>query len=390
MKNCPSCNSDNIKNFYKVKKVPVHSVLLIKTKKEAINYPKGDINLGFCNNCGFIFNTLFDKKLVEKDYSSDYEATQAFSPTFNNFADELAKNLIKKYDLHNKEIIEIGCGDGEFINLLCELGNNRGTGFDPAYREEHNSKKLQSIRFVKDFYSEKYSSYPADFIVCKMTLEHIPNVYEFVRTVRKSLENNKDAVVFFQIPEITRILKEVAFWDIYYEHCSYFSAGSLARLFRKAGFDIIDIWTGFDNQYLMIEAKPGDGINTILDKEKDLVIVKEIVDNFTIHIDQKIDLWKKRLEKFKHDKKKAVVWSSSSKGVAFLNAVDALDEIKFVVDIDPYKKGDYMVGTGEEIVIPEFLKDYKPDVVIVMNPVYIKEIKEKIESLKLRSNIISV
>ena len=62
---CPACNSKEIKIFYEIKDVPVHSVVMIKTKEQAINYPKGNIALAFCNNCGFIFNTAFDIKLVD-------------------------------------------------------------------------------------------------------------------------------------------------------------------------------------------------------------------------------------------------------------------------------------------------------------------------------------
>ena len=38
-----------------------------------------------------------------------------------------------------------------------------------------------------------------------------------------------------------RVLEEGAFWDIYYEHCSYFTLGSHARLFRRAGLDVTDL-----------------------------------------------------------------------------------------------------------------------------------------------------
>ena len=36
----------------------------------------------------------------------------------------------------------------------------------------------------------------------------------------------------------------------------YFSHGSLARLFRQERFDVFDLWTDYDDQYLMIETRP--------------------------------------------------------------------------------------------------------------------------------------
>ena len=89
-----------------------------------------------------------------------------------------------------------------------------------------------------------------------MTLEHISDTANFVGTVRRSVGDRYDSVIFFQVPDMTRVLRDLAFWDIYYEHCSYFSADSLKLLFEEQGFDVMDVWTDYDDQYLMITAKP--------------------------------------------------------------------------------------------------------------------------------------
>jgi len=233
---CKSCGSREMEVFYELRSVPVHSVLLMPTRDKALNYPKGDVLLGFCQNCAFISNVAFDESMLE--YSSAYEETQGFSPTFNIFHKKLAKYLIDRYDLHRRDIIEIGCGKGEFLNLLCELGDNQGFGFDPAYVSERNSSPAKNqITFIKDFYSEKYAHFKSDLICCKMTLEHIPDTCSFLNMIRHTLSDHTDTIVFFQVPDVMRILRDLAFWDIYYEHCSYFSSGSLARLFRKCGFE---------------------------------------------------------------------------------------------------------------------------------------------------------
>ena len=133
---CHSCGVHGVSIFCEFRSVPVHSVLLMPTREIAVNFPKGDVELGFCQNCGFVFNTAFDPGMHE--YSSKYEETQGFSPTFNAFHRRLATRLIERYDLHHKNIIEIGCGKGEFLTLLCEMGENRGVGFDPSYINHPN------------------------------------------------------------------------------------------------------------------------------------------------------------------------------------------------------------------------------------------------------------
>lgn len=387
---CPSCGKNAMSVFYEVRGVPVNSVLLLPTREEAVSFPKGDIVLGFCDQCGFIANLAFDP--TEQEYSARYEATQGYSSTFNTFHRNLAQRMIDQYDLHNKTLIEIGCDKGDFLTMLCELGENRGIGFDPAYVPDRiPSPAKDRMTFIADFYGEKYAQYAADFVCCKMTLEHIPTVAEFMKTVRRSIGNRSETIVFFQIPEVRRILREVAFWDVYYEHCSYFSMGSLARLFRKTGFDVIDLGTEYDDQYLMIEARPGTGRGVPpLAEENDLDALRKDVASFTETLEKTLDRWKRRMAEVTQAGRKAVIWGGGSKGVAFLTKLDIHEEIRYAVDINPYKMGTFMAGTGQEIVMPDFLKKFRPDLVIVMNPIYVSEIRAEMQKLGVTADILPI
>jgi hypothetical protein len=381
--------------FYEVRAVPVNSVLLVTSRDEAMNFQTGDIALGACPACGFISNIAFDEALTQ--YTAQYEATQGYSPTFNKFHKALAQDLIDRFDLHGKDIIEIGCDKGDFITMLAEMGDNRGVGFDPAYVPgRHPSPAADRLTFIADFYGEQYADYRADFMCCKMTLEHIPDVGRFVATVRRSIGDNGDTVVFFQIPNARYVLCDVAFWDIYYEHCSYFTKGSLARLFRANGFEVKNLWTAYDDQYLMIEARPtgageqgrkGAG-EKALDGEESPVETLEMVRYFVEHYQAKRDEWRAALAGWQSAGRKVVLWGGGSKGVAFLTTLgQSLDDIAYAVDINPIKTGTFMAGTGQEIVAPAFLKAYQPDVVIIMNPVYRDEISRDLQVMGLAPEI---
>lgn len=387
---CPNCTAPTADPFYCIHRVPVHSVLLLETRAEAINFPVGDIELVLCEQCGFIFNRLFDPSLHR--YSEKYEETQGFSPTFNAFHRRLAQNLVDRHNLHGKEIIEIGCGKGEFLTLLCELGDNRGTGFDPAYIPERNRNVAKNnATFIRDFYSEKYTHHHGDFVACKMTLEHIPNTAEFVGMVRRAIGDRPDTIVFFQVPDVRRVLNEPAFWDIYYEHCSYFSLGSLAHVFRQNNFDILRLERAYDDQYLMLEAKPVNiPTSASLPQEDDLDAVKKSVADFPAKIDAELARWRKRVTDAAAEGKKIVIWGAGSKGVAFLTTLNITDAITYAVDINPHKHHHFMAGTGQEIVSPEFLRGYRPDIILVMNPIYTAEIRRDARALGLDAELMPV
>lgn len=386
---CPSCGCAQVRCFYEAPSVPVNSVLLLSSREEALAFPTGEIRLGFCEGCGFIYNTTFDPALVE--YSVRCEESQAFSPLFRAWHEALARRLIDRYSLRGKHLVEIGCGKGEFLSLLCQLGGNDGMGFDPAYVPGRFELPWpERITFIRDFFSENETGIPADFVCCKMTLEHIVETGSFIRMVRRSLTNPPDAAVFFQVPDVARILEEKAFWDIYYEHCSYFSASSLARLFREAGFQPQDVRREYANQYVTIEARACDGTASSRVAEEDFGDLKNLAANFATHVPKRIAQWRRRLEGYRERGLRTVIWGAGSKGVAFVSTLNVPGSIRCAVDINPHMSGHYLAKSGLEIVAPSALCECRPDVVIVMNPIYREEIAAELSKLGLRPEVIAV
>lgn len=386
---CPNCHGQGMDLCYEVRGIPVHSCLLMRTRAEALDYPTGDLRLGFCPSCGFLANTLFDPAVHE--YSARYEETQGFSECFNAFARSLAQRLIDRYHLHGKRILEIGCGKGEFLALMCELGENHGIGVDPAYVPDRQPKgAVARAEFIRDFYSPKYADLSADFFVCRHTLEHIAPTRQFVQLVRDAIGSRTDTLFFMEVPETIRILRSGAFWDIYYEHCSYFSPGSLARVFRACGFDLLDLSLEYDDQYLLTTARPAAGPTAArLPLEDDLAELTALVAAFPAVCRDRIDSWRRRIAQTHADGRRVVLWGSGSKGVAFLTTARP-PGLDYIVDINPNKHGKFMPGTGQEIVSPEFLRDYRPDCVIAMNPIYRREIQADLDRLGVRAELLAV
>jgi SAM-dependent methyltransferase len=327
------------------------------------------------------------------EYSERYDPTQAFSETFNRWHLKLAENLVEQYGLRGKRIIEIGCGKGEFLTMLCELGANSGIGFDPAVDPERTrAPKAGETKFVQDFYSEQYADHKGDFVCCKMTLEHIAPTADFVGTVRSAVGDDPETVVFFQVPDVLRILEERAFWDIYYEHCNYFSAGSLARLFRRRRFSVKAVGRDYDDQYLMIDCRPSHGSETaaLLPEEQDMAQLTALVDEFSHQLPSALDGWQSKIGQYREDGKRVVIWGAGSKGVAFLTTLGLEeDTVEFAVDINPHRHGQFMATTGQEIIGANRLTQDRPDVVIVMNPIYKQEIEADLQKLGLRPEVLT-
>ena len=371
---CPNCTSEGCCHpFYEVLRVPTNSCLLVNDRARALEFPTGDMMLAFCNHCGFVFNAAWDPQLTV--YSSQYEETQGFSRTFNAFNRAIAEKLISSYDIRGKTVLEIGCGKGEFLSLICKLGGNRGIGYDPSLVPARQRSE-QDVRFVREFFTEDTRETAPDLLCCKMALEHIGQTRQFFASVR-SVANCQDSVIFFQVPDVGRILEEGAFWDIYYEHCSYFSAISLKRLFTETGFAVWRTWTGYDGQYLTILASPAEHRCDVAPGDEESVAeISRLCDRFAASAVQRRAAWQSRLRNSAATGQRTVLWGSGSKAVAFLTTLH--DEVEHVVDINPHRVGKFLPGTGQRIEEPAFLRVYRPDNVVIMNPIYRDEVEREL------------
>ncbi len=385
---CPACSGSDTELIATEHSIPVNSCLLLDTREAAKDFPTGDMVLTICRSCGFCFNAAYDTS--KSEYSARYEETQGYSPKFVEFARSLASRWVEKHDLAGRTVLEIGCGSmGEFLQFMVDAGVGRAVGIDPALNVEriHHSSP-DRFEWIPDFYSEAHTHLHADAVICRHTLEHISPVREFMEMVRHSIGDRTKTVVLFELPDVRRVLEEVAFWDVYYEHCSYFSLGSLARLFRSSGFEVIDLELDYDDQYLLIEARPSDipAAGAPLPAEDDLAGLLEGAAHYRSRYGQTLDRWTREFAEQSERGGRSVIWGAGSKGVAFLTNL-AGNDIEYAVDINPTKHGFYMAGTGQEIVGPEFLAEYRPDLVVAMNPIYIDEIRADLDRMGLGSKL---
>jgi SAM-dependent methyltransferase len=384
---CPACGSAEAADpVWELAPVPIHSCLLVDDRAAALGFPRGRLELRFCRRCGFIWNAAFEPARMH--YGADYEETQWWSPRFRRFQTDLVERLVGRYDLHGKDVVEIGCGKGEFLVELCERGGNRGIGFDPAYRDA-GAGASPRVTFVRDWYSER-TDVAADFLCCRHALEHVHDPGRLVGAVRRSVGDDRRRAVMFEVPDTARVLAEEAFWDLYYEHCSYFTPGSLGRLFRAHGFEILDLYRDYGDQYVLLEARPASGAVDAHPAEEPVDALAELVARFRDRIADRLGQWRERLAAARAAGRTAVLWGSGSKAVAYLTTMRVDAAIACVVDINPRKQGKFLAGTGHEIVAPERLRALHPDLVVVMNPIYRDEIQATLRRLDVRADVLAV
>lgn len=386
---CPLCGATGSGVFLERRPSPLHLNLLCRTVEEAKALNSGQLAISLCTRCGFVFNAAFLPELMS--YSPAYDNVQSHSPLFLQYLTELSDDLIDRYHLVDKTIVEVGCGKGEFLRLLCRGGRNRGLGFDPSYIGPETAEQ-GAVHFVTEFYEGQQGDTPPDFVCCRHVIEHIPAPLEMIRGIREALGQHSTAVVYFETPNVEWIFEHTAFWDFFYEHCSYFTPESLKWALEMSGFLVLSIRSIFGGQYLGIEAKSrGTSSDPHLLPPKGAAGLEKQVRTFSDRVARKINDCREQVVKFSRQGGCAV-WGAAAKGVTFTNVIDpCVTDIKCVVDINPAKAGKYVPGTGHPIVSLDALGGrYRVAGLLSMNENYLLEQRAQLSQVSLEIPIEAV
>ncbi len=387
---CPVCNCTGLRVFFELLNVPANCNYLWQSRKGAQKCTKGDIQLAFCPTCGLITNLAFNPEILTYDHH--YENSLFHSPHFQEFSRLLAIRLVERFDLYNKKILQIGYGKSKFLFLLCELGNNKGLNFDTTHKiSDVPYKEEGRIKFISDLYSEYTRDYKPDFIFSWHLLEHIYNPGKFLKNLRQLIGKNQSTYLYFSLGNGLHNFHKLFILDIIYEHCSYFTPSSLAYLFKSCGFQVCEIQIQHEGQSLCITALPDNKIiaNRYRINPFDVKLIANEIISFEINYIKKVKKYRDMMKQFSVQGKRIVIWGAGSRGVTFLNTLKDI-QIEYAVDINPRKQGMYIPGTGQKIVPSEFLKEYKPDIIIIMNAIYQLEIEHKTKNLGLKTKILTV
>ena len=383
---CPVCHGEVLSRFLRQLEVPVNCSALCATADQAQSVPRGDIELAFCPECGMVFNAAFEPRLLA--YDASYENSLRFSPAFCEYADSLASRLVEEYSLRGKDIVEIGCGDGEFLRRICLEGGNSGMGFDPSLVGEPSAP---NVTFVKRSYDELASNTSADFICSRHVLEHIQQPRSLLLSVHRALSSRPGSAAYFEVPDAMAVLDGPATWDINYPHCSYFTSVSLKRLLESCGFGVLKVSNAFGRQFLSVEAAPRPSTARVLASPRILEVRKlaRIVERFSLHFREAVEQWARFLEYAHAEGRRVVLWGAGAKAVTFLNSIPGAQRLTAVVDLNPRKQGCFVPGTAHEVLAPARLASVGPDVIISLNPVYEQEIRRSAGEMGLAAEVVT-
>jgi len=370
---CSICGGSTVSALRRAK-LPAVQNRVYESPRIAKSAAAGTLDVHVCSVCGYAFNIAFDPAaaIYDKNYNNDVP-----SPLFWEYYREIAGYLHNKYLPSGGTVLDIGCGKGQFIDVMTrDFPDVKAVGIDPSCE----SQQRERLTLISDRFPPAHPFPAPDLIVCRHTLEHIQDPVSFIRRISERVI--PETPVFFEVPDASWIVKNLAFWDWCYEHVNYFVPSSAVMAMRVGGIEQVSHRTAFGGQYLWLEGIVAGEASA--DQAAQSAFPQELLE-YSKREATDIEAMQRQLLRKKDSGWRIAVWGMATKGIEFLELVDAPGTlVDYCIDINAQKQGKYTPLTARQIQSPEALSGCnEPLVVVVMNPNYASEIRAECERMRL-------
>lgn len=348
---CRLCDDQRLASVLVVEPAPPNISDLLRGDSEG---PLETIRLDVCQcqACGFIQLT----ETLETAFYDDYVMTVSHAATMQTFQSVQAQQFVQRFALQDRRVLEVGCGDGNYLDHLQAAGAHV-TGNEPSAP----FRKLATTRghHVLGGYvsaATPVAGGPYDAFVTRQVLEHVPDPRDFLAGIAASLAPG--AVGLIEVPCIEQSFRHQRYFDFFPDHLNYFTKGVLARLLERQGFEVLGLEEGMHGEYTIAVVRwcPAAG----------LAALQAALDHTT-----------QALRDFAAEEHRAghrvAAWGAGGKGIASLTAA-RLTDLAYVVDSDPHKQGKRLPGVGLRVVPPSVLQSEPVQSIILTALAYRDEI----------------
>ena len=390
---CRICKGTNLIKYLDLGKVPLVNRYVPKSEvdKEDQKFP---LEITLCNDCALSqLSVIVDPKVMY----TNYFYRSSISKTFRDHCFELAKDSVNRFNLkENDLIVDIASNDGCALKEFKKFGV-KVLGIDPAKNLAELAIK-EGVPTITEFWNEETAKKvleqhgEASIITAMNVFAHVHDLDSFINGVKILIKGS--GVFALEFPYLLNFVNKNEFDTTYHEHLSYFLVKPLIHLFKRHGMEIFDIEKftihgGCIRVYIKKETNKSvkvnsDAIKWLLELEKDLGLY-----NVTTYINFSNDVEKIRndlldlLIKLKNQGKIIAAYGASAKGNILTNYCNISNElISYVIDDTPEKQGYFTPGNHIPIVNSSYLKEQKPDYLLLLAWNFADELIAKTQEYK--------
>lgn len=327
-------------------------------------YSQKYMTVYYCSKCQHRqIDYVMDDGFYENT-SSVQEGCKQYYGDLNNKEGYIRK--IKKY-AHMDSILDVGCGEGEFLHTASRYFNNC-CGIEPFLHE--NKFCAENIKYINEYFSSDLLIPQYDVIASFQVLEHIVDVNEFARAYHKYMKEGGIGVI--NVPNGNEVFMKPCFSQIVMQHINYFSVYSLTGLLNKNGFEILEI----ENDISAME------ITVYFRKNRKVQNIQEHVEKLSHALNEELC-----------DYNQIAIWGAGGKADCYASLLQEKNKGKIlhIFDSDESKYGGYIGGLDISIEQPDTGIIEQMEAVVIFASTYNSEIiKDLTEIYNYKGKIIYI
>lgn len=397
---CRHCQSTNLSPVIDLGFAPPSNAYL---SPEDLNRPELHYPLR-CNVC-------LDCWLVQTEdyaesgelFSEDYAYFSSVSQGWLEHARIYSKQITTRLNLGKESlVVELASNDGYLLKnfVATEIPC---LGVEPTVSTASAAEKL-GIPVIREFFGRELAlkmrenGQIADLIIGNNVYAHVPDINDFTAGISELLA--PEGVVTLEFPHLGQLLKNNQFDTIYHEHFSYFSLGTVQKIFASQGLRVWDVELltthgGSLRVYGCLsdaQFSTAAAVDEILQSETQQGLFElSTYKDFAACAERIKDDFLKLLLDCKRDGKKLCAYGAAAKGNTLINyAGIGPDLLPFVCDAAESKQGKLLPGSHIPIRPPEAMLAYEPDIVVVLPWNILDEVQTQMSQVRERGGKFAV
>ncbi|HET7116295.1 MAG TPA: class I SAM-dependent methyltransferase [Hanamia sp.] len=331
-----------------------------------------------CHHCFLV--QVDEYKKSNAIFNNEYLYFSSYSSSWLNHAKKYTEMMIERFGYNEQsQIIEIASNDGYLLQYFKEK-NIPVLGIEPTENTAAVARQ-KGIKSINKFFGEKLAkelatkNVKSDLLLGNNVLPHVPDIVDFVKGMKIILK--PAGVITMEFPHLMQLVDNNQFDTIYHEHFSYLSFYTVKQIFGSVGLEIFDVdeiptHGGSIRIYAKHQEdnskKISTNVDALLDKEKSKGMTEL---TYYSHFAEKAEKVKLDLIEFlicqKKDNKKVAAYGAAAKGNTLLNYCGVKNDlISYAVDANPHKQNKYLPASHIPVTNELFLKNDKPDYILIL------------------------
>lgn len=237
-KDCPCCGDTDFSALISFPAVPLSGVF-----RTRLTEPISEIDLDheLCTRCGLVRQRYLARPPA---YHGVSRSTASQLPSYSF---ELAEAL-KGYGISSNDLVyEIGSNEGTFLSALARAGISNLVGVEPSVQLSAAARakgfRVENEYFGAELAAKMVRMYgSARAVVCRHTLEHVPDPVAFMSAVRSCFEDLSAGVVLVEVPDGSAIPELMNVYELWDEHFYCFGQENIGLLFSRAGIKPLSVY----------------------------------------------------------------------------------------------------------------------------------------------------